>query len=104
VRQMLHHYSRLRDLLHRELCTHLGGLLEIHAPEGGLNLVGWLPPGKDDRRASRLAAQVGIEVMPISTFSLEPLPRGGLLFGYARTDEEAILHGVKTLAAALEQL
>ena len=36
--------------------------------------------------------------------SLEPLPRGGLLFGYARTDEEAILHGVKTLAAALEQL
>jgi hypothetical protein len=32
------------------------------------------------------------------------LPRGGLLFGYARTDEEAILHGVKTLAAALEQL
>ena len=104
VRQMLHHYSRLRDLLHRELCTHLGGLLEVHAPEGGLNLVGWLPPGKDDRRASRLAAQVGIEVMPISTFSLEPLPRGGLLFGYARTDEEAILHGVKRLQAALEHL
>ncbi|MGB8344999.1 MAG: PLP-dependent aminotransferase family protein, partial [Ktedonobacteraceae bacterium] len=86
------------------LCTHLGGLLEVHAPEGGLNLVGWLPPGKDDRRASMLAAQVGIEVMPISTFSLEPLPRGGLLFGYARTDEEAILHGVKRLQAALEQL
>jgi GntR family transcriptional regulator/MocR family aminotransferase len=104
VRQMLHHYSWLRDLLHRELCAHLGGLLEVHAPEAGLNLVGWLPPGKDDRRASRLAAQVGIEVMPISTFSLEPLPRGGLLFGYARTDEEAILHGVKRLRAALEQL
>jgi len=104
VRQMLHHYNRLRDLLHRELCTHLGGLLEVHAPEAGLNLVGWLPPGKDDRRASKLAAQVDIEVMPISMFSLEPLPRGGLLFGYARTDEEAILHGVKALAAALEQL
>jgi GntR family transcriptional regulator / MocR family aminotransferase len=104
VRQMLHHYSRLRDLLHRELCARLGGLLEVHAPEAGLNLVGWLPPGKDDRRASRLAAQVGIEVMAISTFSLEPLPRGGLLFGYARTDEEAILHGVKTLVAALEHL
>nr|HET6902593.1 PLP-dependent aminotransferase family protein [Ktedonobacteraceae bacterium] len=104
VRQMLHHYSRLRDLLHHELCTHLGGLLEVRAPEAGLNLVGWLPPGKDDRRASRLAAQVGIEVMPISTFSLEPLPRGGLLFGYARTDEESIPLQVRTLAAALEQL
>jgi hypothetical protein len=47
---------------------------------------------------------MGIEVMAISTFSLEPLPRGGLLFGYARTDEETIPHKVKTLAAALEQL
>jgi GntR family transcriptional regulator / MocR family aminotransferase len=103
LRQMLHHYSRWRNLLHRELRTHLGGLLEVHAPQAGLNLVGWLPPGKDDQRAASLAAQVGIEVMPISTFSLEPLPRGGLLFGYAGTDEDAILHGVKTLAAALEQ-
>lgn len=37
-------------------------------------------------------------------FLLEPLSCGGLVFGYAGTDEEAILHGVKTLAAALEQL
>jgi len=104
LRHMLNYYSRRRDLLHRELHTHLGGLLEVHAPEAGLNLVGWLPPGKDDQHASKLAAQVGIEVMAISTFSLEPLPRGGLLFGYARTDEEAILSGVKKLAAVLEQL
>jgi GntR family transcriptional regulator / MocR family aminotransferase len=104
LRQMLHHYRKRRDLLHRELRTHLRGLLEVHAPEAGLNLVGWLPPGKDDQRAAKLAARVGIEVMAISTFSLEPLPRGGLLFGYAGTDEEAILHGVKKLAAALEQL
>ena len=104
VRHMLHYYKKLRDLLYRELRTHLGGLLEVHAPEAGLNLVGWLPPGKDDQHASKLAAQVGIEVMPISTFSLEPLPRGGLLFGYARTDEETIPHKVKMLAAALEQL
>jgi GntR family transcriptional regulator/MocR family aminotransferase len=104
LRQMLHHYSRRRDLLHCELRTHLGGLLEVHVPEAGLNLVGWLPPNKDDRRAAKLAAQVGIEVTAISTFSLEPLPRGGLLFGYASTDEEAIPPGVKKLAAALEQL
>ncbi len=104
LRQMLHYYSRRRNLLHRELSTHLGGLLEVHAPQAGLNLVGWLPPNKDDQRAAKLAAQVGIEVMPISTFSLEPLPRGGLLFGYGGTNEEAILRGVKTLAAALEQL
>jgi len=47
---------------------------------------------------------VGIEVAPISRYSLEPLPRGGLLFGYAGTNEEGIRLGVKRLAAALEQL
>ena len=43
-------------------------------------------------------------VMAISKYSLELLPRGGLLFGYAGTGEEAILSGVKKLAAVLEQL
>jgi GntR family transcriptional regulator / MocR family aminotransferase len=104
LRQMLQHYSQRRDLLHRELRAHLGGLLEVRAPEAGMHLVGWLPPDKDDQRAAKLAAEVGIQVMAISKYSLEPLPRGGLVFGYAGTDEEAILHGVKTLAAALEQL
>jgi GntR family transcriptional regulator / MocR family aminotransferase len=104
LRRMRHHYKKLRDLLQSELQTHLIGLLEVHAPEAGMHLVGWLPPGKDDRRAARLAAQVGIQVLPISTYSLEPLSHGGLVFGYAGTNEEAIPHEVKTLAAALEQL
>jgi GntR family transcriptional regulator/MocR family aminotransferase len=69
-----------------------------------MHLVGWLPPGKDDRRAASLAAQRGIQVLPISSYSLEPLSRGGLVFGYAGTDEEAIPPGVKRLAAALEHL
>jgi GntR family transcriptional regulator/MocR family aminotransferase len=104
LRHMLNYYSQRRDLLHCELRAHLGGLLEVYAPEAGMNLVGWLPPGKDDQRAARLAAQVGIAVMAISTYSLEPLPRGGLLFGYAGTDEETIPQGVKKLAEVLEQL
>ena len=104
LRHMRHHYKKLRDLLQRELQAHLGGLLEVHAPEAGMHLVGWLPPGKDDRRAASLAAQRGIQVLPISSYSLEPLSRGGLAFGFAGTDEEAIPLGVKRLAAALEHL
>jgi GntR family transcriptional regulator/MocR family aminotransferase len=104
LRHMREHYRQRRDLLHHELRTHLGGLLEVHAPEAGMHLVGWLPFGKDDRRASELAVQVGIEATPISKYSLEPLPRGGLLFGYASTKERDIRLGVKKLAAALEQL
>jgi len=104
LRRMRHHYQKLRDLLSRELQAHPGGLLEVRASDVGMHLVGWLPPGKDDRRAAQLAAQIGIQVLPISTYSLEPLPRGGLVFGYAGTDEEAIPHGVKRLRVALEHL
>ena len=104
LHHMLQHYRQRRDLLHDELRAHLGGLLDVYAPEVGMHLVGWLPPDKDDRRAAALAAAVGLEVTPISRHSLEPLPRGGLLFGYASTDPEGILLGVRRLAAALEQL
>lgn len=104
LRRMRHHYRQLRDLLHRELQAHLGGVLEVHAPEAGMHLIGWLPPGKDDRRAAALATQMGIRVLPISTYSLEPLARGGLVFGYAGADEETIPHEVKRLRVALEHL
>jgi GntR family transcriptional regulator/MocR family aminotransferase len=102
LRRMRHHYNNLRDLLHRELHTQLGDLLEVQASEVGMHLVGWLPPGKDDRRAATLAAQVGIQILPISNYSMEPLTRGGLVFGYAGTSEEAIPHEVKKLATALD--
>jgi GntR family transcriptional regulator / MocR family aminotransferase len=104
LRQMLHHYKQRRDLLQHELQTHLGNILEVHSPEVGMHLVGWLPPDKDDQRIAKLAAKVGIEVMAVSKYSLKPLPRGGLIFGYAGTDEVAITLGVKKLARALEQL
>ncbi|HLZ55315.1 MAG TPA: PLP-dependent aminotransferase family protein [Ktedonosporobacter sp.] len=104
LRHMLQHYRQRRDLLRDALHAHLGELLEVHAPEAGMHLVGWLPPDKDDRRAAELAAKTGIDVTPISRYSLEPLPRGGLLFGYASTNEQGILPRVKRLAAALEQL
>ena len=70
----------------------------------GMHLVGWLPPGKDDRHAATLAAQAGLGVAALSRFALEPLPRGGLMFGFAGTSEEDIRVGVRKLAVALQGL
>ena len=96
--------QRRRDCLFLELRSHLGGLLEVSLPEAGLELVGWLPPDKDDQRAVALAEAAGITVVALSRLSLEPSHAGGLLMGFAGIDEEAIRRGVKTLAAALRQL
>ena len=102
LRRMRQLYHQRRNVLYDELQSRLGGLLDVHLPEAGMQLAGWLPPGVNDRRAAALAAAAGIVVEPISRYSLEPLPRGGLLFGFANTDEDAIRRGVSALAAALE--
>ncbi len=104
LRRMLHIYRRRRDFLQRELRAQLGGLLDVFVPDAGMQLVGWLPPGKDDTRAAELAEQAGVQVLPISRYSLTPLPRGGLIFGFSGTDEDEMRRGVKTLATALDQL
>jgi GntR family transcriptional regulator/MocR family aminotransferase len=104
LRRTRHQIQRRRDCLHQELRLHLGGLLDVSLPEAGLELVGWLPRDKDDQRAVALAAAAGITVVAISRQSLEPPSRGGLLMGFAGIDEEAIQHGVKTLADALAPL
>ncbi|HEU0115691.1 MAG TPA: PLP-dependent aminotransferase family protein [Thermomicrobiales bacterium] len=104
LQRMREHYRERRNLLRQELEARLGGLLDVRAPEAGMQMVGWLPPGIDDGRAAALAAEAGILVTPVSRFSLEPLPRGGLIFGYASTDEQGIRIGVEKLAAALDRL
>jgi len=104
LRHMLQHYSARRQLLLAELQNHLGSLLELYAPEVGMHLVGWLPPGKDDRHAAQLAAQAGLGVAALSRFALEPQPRGGLIFGFAGTGEDDIRLGVRKLEVALQAL
>ncbi len=90
LRQTLQYYRERRHLLQNALKSSLGGLLEVRAPEAGLRLVAWLPPDKDDQRAADLAAGVGVEVAPLSRYSVEKLPRGGLLFGYANSDKREL--------------
>jgi GntR family transcriptional regulator/MocR family aminotransferase len=103
--QMREYYRLRREVLSRALHTHLSSILTVHTPDVGMRLVGWLAPGKEDGRAAALAAEVGVDVTPLSRYSLEPLPRGGLLFGFgsASTEEEVLL-GVKRLASALTHL
>lgn len=75
--------------------------LELDVPHTGLHMIGWLPPGVDDREAAARAAEQRVDVLPVSTFAMEPLPRGGLVLGYSTLRREEIEEGVRRLAAAL---
>jgi len=104
LRQMRTLYIERRTALIDALKWELGDLLETHVPEAGMHLVAWLPPGKDDFVAAQLARSQGVEIDPISRFSMTPLERRGLVLGYAAATSEDLRAGVQRLAQALRML
>ena len=67
-----------------------------------MHLVGWLPADTDDKKASRRAAQQGVEAPPVSLYTTHENVEGGLMLGYAAIDEARTRDGVRRLARALE--
>lgn len=102
IRRMRKLYRERRDSLLEAARCSLAGMLDLMPDETGLRLVGWLPAGTDDRRVARLAADRGVECLPISMFYMESEPRPGLVLNFAATDGDAIAVGVRLLADALE--
>ncbi|MDQ3712249.1 MAG: PLP-dependent aminotransferase family protein [Acidobacteriota bacterium] len=101
IRRMRFLYADRQDALVDAAKRNLRGLLEVKADEAGMHLIGWLTEGVNDKTASEKAAEQGIEAVPLSAYSLEPLPRGGLILGYTAFSAGQIKNGVKRLAKAL---
>lgn len=104
LRRMRVLYATRREALMTAIRSECGTLLEAHAPEAGMHLVGWLPPGLADTEIERRAAQRGIEVVALSPMSRRPMRRGGLMLGFAACREQEIQAGVRTLACVLRGL
>jgi GntR family transcriptional regulator/MocR family aminotransferase len=104
LRHMRQLYLERRNALVDALDQELGDLLDVVMPEAGMHLTAWLPFGMSDQVAARMAAAQGLDILPLSSLSLHPLQRGGLLLGFASTSPEALRSGVKTLARVLQAL
>ncbi len=103
IRRMRTVYAERQEALVQASQSELAGLLDIRPSETGLQVMGWLPSPIDDRAASQCAADAGIVAPPLSSYTLEPIPRKGLLLGYAAHAPKQIHEGVRKLARALEQ-
>jgi GntR family transcriptional regulator/MocR family aminotransferase len=79
----------------------LAGQLDISPSEAGMHLVGWLPPGTDDRAVSRAAAEHGVETSALSVYRLRSSGPGGLILGYTGFSERELSEGAKALERAL---
>lgn len=103
IRRMRGLYAERQEVLVRAAKDELSGLLEIVPSETGLQVMGWLRDGIDDRAASRWADAAGVVAPPLSSYMLEPTSRQGLLLGYAAHSSRQIREGVRRLASALHQ-
>jgi GntR family transcriptional regulator/MocR family aminotransferase len=104
IRRMRTLYAERQEALVDAASRELAGLLEVGPAEAGMNLVGWLPDGVDDREASQCAARHGVEARALSLYRMEPSCRGGLVLGYAAFAPPEIREGVARLACALRGL
>jgi GntR family transcriptional regulator/MocR family aminotransferase len=75
--------------------------LEIDSAEAGIHCIGWLPEAMNDLTLVDRAAGYDLNLTPISSFSIEPLPRTGLLLGYGGFNIQEIQQGVQRLGALL---
>jgi GntR family transcriptional regulator / MocR family aminotransferase len=103
IRRMRTLYQERQETLLRAARRELGALLEVGPCETGLHLMGWLGEGRDDRQASRAAARVGIDAVPLSSYCIERRERGGLLLGYGGTEARQIGDAVRRLGSALRE-
>jgi GntR family transcriptional regulator/MocR family aminotransferase len=101
IRRMRAIYQSRRRLLVRLLRRYLDGLVEVDAPDAGMNLIAWLPRTMNDVRVSRALASVGVDALPMSAWAIERRLRPGLLLGYSGIREPELREGVLRLRNAL---
>jgi GntR family transcriptional regulator/MocR family aminotransferase len=78
--------------------------LRIDSPQAGIHCVGWLPNEMDDRALASKAADYDLNLTPISSFSIEPLPHQGLVLGYGGFGAQEIKEGIQRLGNLLRYI
>ena len=98
IRRMRLLYAKRQQIMVETIREHCGDWLEVAPVPAGLHLVGWLRPGGDDVAIAAKFAASEIYTPPLSTYSLTPLKRGGLVMGYAGVTEAEIQSAITQMA------
>jgi GntR family transcriptional regulator / MocR family aminotransferase len=103
IRRMRALYMERRSVLMRVIREEMSDILETWDSEAGMHTVGWLPPGIADTRISEEAARSGLNTLPVSSFALRHLSRGGLLLGYAAFPPEVLRRSMRDLGSVIRK-
>jgi GntR family transcriptional regulator/MocR family aminotransferase len=103
LRRMRPVYRRRRDALLTALARRLPDLEPVGV-SAGLHLVTWLPPHLDEARLVDAAARAGVGIDGVTPYRISHHGPGGLIFGYAAVNEQAIAEGIDILARVIGQM
>jgi GntR family transcriptional regulator / MocR family aminotransferase len=102
LRRMRALYSERQEVLRTKLEQVLGGLINVNASEGGMNLVAWLPKHTDDVALTKKAARAGLETTPLSAYYLNSRRAApGLQLGFTCVSKQQLKKSVDKLAIVL---
>ncbi|MET4797697.1 GntR family transcriptional regulator/MocR family aminotransferase [Bradyrhizobium sp. LB11.1] len=99
LRRMRRLYHARRDHLAEGLERHLGEVLSVEVPSGGIQLVARLKRGRADQAAVKRLVEAGVETRPLSSLALGKPRDHGLLLGFAAWRESEISAAVRTMAS-----
>jgi GntR family transcriptional regulator / MocR family aminotransferase len=88
------------DAFNREL----KGAVDVHRPEAGMHIIGWLQKGVSGPEVSRRAAAAEVDASPISSFYVHRPPRDGLMLGYTGYSQAALREATRRLARVFEHV
>lgn len=98
VRRVRRACEQRREALAEALRAHLPGKLEIQPADAGIHLVCWLPGDVDELELVERCRRNGLQVQPLSRYGMAPLPRRGILLGYAAHHPEDLRAAAMRLA------
>ncbi|MGY4235330.1 GntR family transcriptional regulator/MocR family aminotransferase [Bradyrhizobium sp. USDA 4449] len=101
LRRMRRLYHLRRDHLVAGLERHLGEVLSIEVPSGGIQLVARLRRGRADQAVVRRLVDAGVETRALSSLALGRPRDRGLLLGFAAWRESEISAALRTMASCL---
>ncbi|MGX4773008.1 MocR-like pyridoxine biosynthesis transcription factor PdxR [Bradyrhizobium guangdongense] len=99
LRRLRRLYHARRDHLAEGLARHLGDVLTVEVPSGGIQLVARLKRGRADQAAVKRLVDAGVETRALSSLALGKPRDHGLLLGFAAWRENEISAALRTMAS-----
>ena len=97
VRRMKQLYAERLAVLRTEAKRHLSHALEVENAAAGMRALAWIKTGESDKVVAERATQLGLEVAPVSAFTVEHKRKPAILLGFAGCSERELKRGIVLL-------